>query len=35
VTDTPLLQQVHITTAHAICEIVERNPFKQQVKAAR
>jgi D-sedoheptulose 7-phosphate isomerase len=27
--DTPLIQQVHITTAHAICEIVERNLFKK------
>jgi D-sedoheptulose 7-phosphate isomerase len=27
--DTPLIQQVHITAAHAICEIVERNLFKQ------
>ncbi len=26
--DTPLIQQVHITAAHAICEIVERNMFK-------
>jgi D-sedoheptulose 7-phosphate isomerase len=26
--DTPLIQQVHITAAHAICEIVERNLFK-------
>jgi len=25
--DTPLIQQVHITAAHAICEIVERNMF--------
>jgi D-sedoheptulose 7-phosphate isomerase len=25
--DTPLIQQVHITVAHAICEIVERNLF--------
>jgi len=27
--DTPLIQQVHITAAHAICEIVERNMFKK------
>jgi D-sedoheptulose 7-phosphate isomerase len=27
--DTPLIQQVHITAAHAICEIVERNLFKK------
>jgi D-sedoheptulose 7-phosphate isomerase len=26
--DTPLIQQIHITAAHAICEIVERNMFK-------
>jgi D-sedoheptulose 7-phosphate isomerase len=26
--DTPLIQQLHITAAHAICEIVERNLFK-------
>jgi D-sedoheptulose 7-phosphate isomerase len=25
--DTPLMQQVHITAAHAICEIVERRMF--------
>ena len=25
--DTPLIQQIHITAAHAICEIVERNLF--------
>jgi D-sedoheptulose 7-phosphate isomerase len=25
--DTPLIQQIHITAAHAICEIVERNMF--------
>jgi hypothetical protein len=25
----PLIQQVHITAAHAICEIVERNLFKK------
>jgi D-sedoheptulose 7-phosphate isomerase len=25
--DTPLIQQVHITAAHTICEIVERNMF--------
>jgi D-sedoheptulose 7-phosphate isomerase len=25
--DTPLIQQVHITAAHAICEIVERRMF--------
>jgi D-sedoheptulose 7-phosphate isomerase len=28
--DTPLIQQLHITAAHAICEIVERNIFKSQ-----
>jgi D-sedoheptulose 7-phosphate isomerase len=27
--DTPLIQQVHITAAHAICEIVERNLFSK------
>jgi len=27
--DTPLIQQMHITAAHAICEIVERNLFKK------
>jgi D-sedoheptulose 7-phosphate isomerase len=27
--DTPLIQQIHITAAHAICEIVERNIFKK------
>ena len=27
--DTPLIQQVHITAAHAICEIVERRMFGQ------
>jgi len=27
--DTPLIQQVHITAAHAICELVERNLFKR------
>jgi D-sedoheptulose 7-phosphate isomerase len=27
--DTPLIQQVHITAAHAICEIVERNLFRK------
>jgi D-sedoheptulose 7-phosphate isomerase len=26
--DTPLIQQLHITAAHAICEIVEHNLFK-------
>lgn len=26
--DTPIVQQLHITAAHAICEIVERNLFK-------
>jgi D-sedoheptulose 7-phosphate isomerase len=26
--DTPLIQQIHITAGHAICEIVERNLFK-------
>ena len=25
--DTPLIQQIHITAAHAICEVVERNLF--------
>ncbi|HEY2134528.1 MAG TPA: D-sedoheptulose 7-phosphate isomerase [Xanthobacteraceae bacterium] len=28
--DTPLIQQIHITAAHAICEIVERNLFKSR-----
>jgi D-sedoheptulose 7-phosphate isomerase len=28
--DTPLIQQIHITAAHAICEIVERNLFGQK-----
>jgi D-sedoheptulose 7-phosphate isomerase len=28
--DTPLIQQVHITAAHAICEIVERNLFAKK-----
>ncbi len=27
--DTPLIQQIHITAAHAICEIVERNLFEK------
>jgi D-sedoheptulose 7-phosphate isomerase len=27
--DTPLIQQIHITAAHAICEIVEQNLFKK------
>ena len=27
--DTPLIQQIHITAAHAICEIVEQNIFKK------
>jgi len=27
--DTPLIQQIHITAAHAICEVVERNLFKK------
>jgi D-sedoheptulose 7-phosphate isomerase len=27
--DTPLIQQIHITAGHAICEIVERNLFKK------
>ena len=26
--DTPVIQQIHMTAAHAICEIVERNLFK-------
>jgi D-sedoheptulose 7-phosphate isomerase len=26
--DTPLIQQIHITVAHVICEMVERNLFK-------
>jgi hypothetical protein len=25
---TPLIQQIHTTAAHAICEIVERNLFR-------
>lgn len=28
--DTPLIQQLHITAAHAICEIVERNLFPKK-----
>ena len=28
--DTPLIQQVHITAAHAICEIVERKLFPKK-----
>jgi len=28
--ETPLIQQIHITAAHAICEIVERNMFGQE-----
>ena len=27
--DTPVIQQIHMTAAHAICEIVERNLFKK------
>ena len=27
--DTPLIQQLHITAAHAICEIVEHNLFRK------
>jgi D-sedoheptulose 7-phosphate isomerase len=27
--DTPLIQQIHITAAHAICEVVERDLFAQ------
>jgi D-sedoheptulose 7-phosphate isomerase len=27
--DTPLIQQIHITAGHAICEFVERNLFKK------
>jgi D-sedoheptulose 7-phosphate isomerase len=27
--DTPLIQQIHMTAAHAICEIVERNLFRK------
>lgn len=27
--DTPLIQQIHITAGHAICEIVEHNLFKK------
>jgi D-sedoheptulose 7-phosphate isomerase len=26
--DTPLIQQLHITAGHAICEIVEPNLFR-------
>jgi D-sedoheptulose 7-phosphate isomerase len=26
--DTPLIQQIHITAAHAVCEAVERNLFE-------
>jgi len=25
--DTPLIQQIHITAAHAICEVVEQKLF--------
>jgi D-sedoheptulose 7-phosphate isomerase len=25
--DTPLMQQIHITAAHAICELVEQQLF--------
>jgi len=25
-----VIQQIHMTAAHAICEIVERNLFKQK-----
>jgi D-sedoheptulose 7-phosphate isomerase len=28
--DTPLIQQMHITAGHAICEIVERNLFPRK-----
>jgi D-sedoheptulose 7-phosphate isomerase len=28
--DTPVIQQIHMTAAHAICEIVERNIFGKQ-----
>lgn len=28
--DTPLIQQIHITAGHAICEIVERNLFPKK-----
>ncbi len=28
--DTPLIQQIHITAAHAICELVERNLFDKK-----
>jgi len=28
--DTPLIQQIHITAGHAICEIVERNLFTKK-----
>jgi len=27
--DTPLIQQIHITAAHAICEVVERDLFAE------
>ncbi len=27
--DTPVIQQIHMTAAHAICEIVERNLFRK------
>ena len=27
--DTPVIQQIHMTAAHAICEIVERSLFKK------
>ena len=32
--DTPLIQQVHITAAHAICELVERRMFAQGIGSA-
>ena len=28
--DTPVIQQIHMTAAHAICEIVERNLFGER-----
>jgi D-sedoheptulose 7-phosphate isomerase len=28
--DTPLIQQIHITAGHAVCEIVERNLFAKK-----
>lgn len=32
--DTPLIQQIHMTAAHAICEAVESNLFKENTQNA-